>query len=240
MCTVLLCTCAVEDKLGNVRFHSEPYPAKLSEWNLFSFKDRLDFATGVVPYDLNMPLFSDYAQKLRTIYIPPGQSAKFDAEGPFEFPVGTIVSKTFFYFTDKDLVLLDAEWDGNPLNLAANDIRLIETRLLVRQEHGWDTLPYIWRGDDASLTISGDLLALKTNNATEVTAKIADSSNRGKESGTEELHYLIPSKNQCASCHATNHSTGLNQPIGLKARYLNRAGPSNNENQLVSMKKKVV
>jgi hypothetical protein len=50
-----------------------------------------------VPYDLNTPLFTDYAHKLRTIWMPKGQSATYNAENTFDFPVGTIISKTFYY-----------------------------------------------------------------------------------------------------------------------------------------------
>ena len=53
---------------------------------------------GVVPYDLNTPLFSDYAHKLRTIWMPrrhrPPNTMRMAS---FDFPVGTIISKTFYY-----------------------------------------------------------------------------------------------------------------------------------------------
>jgi hypothetical protein len=51
----------------------------------------------VLPYDLNTPLFTDYAHKLRTVWMPKGQSAVYNAENTFDFPVGTIISKTFYY-----------------------------------------------------------------------------------------------------------------------------------------------
>ena len=35
------------------------------------------------------------------------------------------------------------------------------------------------------------------------------------------LTYVVPDVNQCASCHATNHSTGTIELIGLQARHLN-------------------
>ena len=48
----------------------------------------------MLPYDLVTPLFSDYAHKLRTVWMPAGQSAKYSADQAFEFPVGTILTKT--------------------------------------------------------------------------------------------------------------------------------------------------
>jgi len=53
--------------------------------------------TGVIPYDLNTPLFSDYAHKLRTIWMPPGMAANYDPNATFDFPVGTVITKTFYY-----------------------------------------------------------------------------------------------------------------------------------------------
>lgn len=42
-------------------------PALLSEWGVVFVADkRLELNAGVIPYELNTPLFSDYALKLRT------------------------------------------------------------------------------------------------------------------------------------------------------------------------------
>jgi hypothetical protein len=38
----------------------------------------------------------------------------------------------------------------------------------------------------------------------------------------EPFSYLVPNANQCAGCHATNATTRAIQPIGLKARHLNK------------------
>lgn len=50
-----------------------------------------------MPYDLNTPLFSDYAHKLRTVWMPAGAPANYTTDANFDFPVGTIISKTFYY-----------------------------------------------------------------------------------------------------------------------------------------------
>lgn len=103
-----------------------PFPEKLSAWHLFTGDlSGLHPNQGVVPYDLSSPLFSDYASKFRFLWIPKGESALYRAEGPFDFPVGTILSKTFAYPT-------------------ATGRRLIETRLLVHAGAGWTPLPYVW------------------------------------------------------------------------------------------------
>src|SRR5690606_31826953 len=81
-----------------VRFFAEGQPADLAEWHVLDIDDgRLRLNAGVLPYDLNTPLFSDYAHKLRTVWMPEGEAARYRADGPFDFPVGTIFSKTFYY-----------------------------------------------------------------------------------------------------------------------------------------------
>lgn len=116
-----------------VRPHlEEPYPGKLSAWRLFDAAHQPN--QGVVPYDLNTPLFSDYAAKDRTVWMPPGTSATYKADGPFEFPVGTIFTKTFSY-------------NG----------KRIETRLLFHTAAGWVGLPYVWNDaqSEATLEVAG-------------------------------------------------------------------------------------
>jgi uncharacterized repeat protein (TIGR03806 family) len=97
-------------------------------------------------------------------------------------------------------------WDGSVGNLNLDTLEVIETRLLVRQPDGWDALPYVWRGTDAYLKIAGDLQPMRIAVGDQVLP----------------FPYIVPTRNECASCHATNHSTGLLLPIGLKARHLNR------------------
>jgi len=82
-----------------VRFFTpDAYPARLSAWGVVHLEDdRFRLGEGVEAYDLNTPLFTDYAQKLRGIYLPPGTAARYRDDEAFEFPVGTIIAKTFFY-----------------------------------------------------------------------------------------------------------------------------------------------
>lgn len=103
------------------------YPDKLAEWHLFTgAASKLQPNTGVVPYEVNTPLFSDYAHKRRTVWMPPGSSAQYTAKGALAFPVGTILSKTFSF----------PQRDGLE--------RLVETRLIVHQRSGWVALEYVW------------------------------------------------------------------------------------------------
>ncbi|WP_332938981.1 SO2930 family diheme c-type cytochrome [Lysobacter sp. CCNWLW3] len=201
-----------------VRFHAQGQPALLSEWGVLQVADRrLRLNQGVVPYELNTPLFSDYAHKLRTVWMPEGTSARYKADGAFEFPVGTVVSKTFYYprvpgqAADSEVVArsnsADGEFRDGALDLAK--VRLIETRLLVRRQEGWIALPYVWNAEqtEAKLMRGGELVALSL--------QAADGS---RESAT----YQVPDQNQCGGCHGTDIKSKALQPIGLKARHLNR------------------
>ncbi len=155
---------------------AEPFPKKLSEWHLLrSTRDGLKANERVVPYDLNTPLFSDYASKYRFVWMPEGASAEYREDGPFEFPVGTIFVKTFA-FPEQDR-------RGNE--------RLIETRLLVHTNAGWIPLPYIWNQeeDEAFLKLAPDPVEIHFTDAA------------GKH---RDFTYQIPNTNECHECHDNN------------------------------------
>jgi hypothetical protein len=74
----------------------EEFPERLSAWHLLEQRDgKLEPNAGVTPYDLTSPLFSDYAHKLRAVVLPPDTSIRY-GEDAFEFPVGTVITKTFY------------------------------------------------------------------------------------------------------------------------------------------------
>jgi uncharacterized repeat protein (TIGR03806 family) len=150
----------------------EPFPKKLSEWHLFTAgSSTWKPNRGVVPYDLNSPLFSDYAEKYRFVWMPPGTSAQYRDDGPFEFPAGTILAKTFAF----------------PIDGGAGE-KLIETRLLVRARTGWVALPYIWDSSqqEATLQLVPDPVPIKWT------------ASSGKP---HDFTYVIPNSNECHQCH---------------------------------------
>ncbi len=198
-----------------VQFFAAGRPEHLSDWHVvFRHGGRLALNERVVPYDLNTPLFSDYAHKLRTMWMPAARAATYSATASFDFPVGTIFSKTFYYpRAGGGAAAVSRTYDqsrdfsGQGLDLA--NVRLIETRLLVRREQGWEALPYVWNADqtDAELARTGDEVALDLVGA-------------GGE--RESFTYVVPNQNQCAGCHVTDLRTKSIMPLGPKARYLNR------------------
>jgi uncharacterized repeat protein (TIGR03806 family) len=217
-----------------VHYFSTGKPAKLSDWQVLQVRaGALQLNTGVMPYDLNTPLFSDYAHKLRTVWMPAGTPANYATDASFDFPVGTIISKTFYYplpamkdgaksvarTYDQSTEFSQAPGGESGLNLSK--VHLIETRLLVRREGGWEAFPYVWNADqtEADLARTGDAQPLEL---------VADD-------GTHEAFtYVVPNENQCAGCHVLDLATKKLAPIGLKARHLNRDYPyaTGSENQL--------
>ena len=74
------------------------YPEKLSDWGLFAGKlADLKPNNGVVPYALNTPLYTDYAEKLRFLKLPAGASVAYHASSVLDFPVGSLLIKNFYY-----------------------------------------------------------------------------------------------------------------------------------------------
>ena len=112
-------------------------PRKLSEFGLFQ-PGTATLASGVAPYELHTPLFSDYADKARGIWMPGGMQAETGEDGRIAFPVGTVLIKSF-------------SWAGH------NGGKPVETRLLIHRKDGWTALPYVWDADgrDATLVIGG-------------------------------------------------------------------------------------
>jgi uncharacterized repeat protein (TIGR03806 family) len=216
------------------RFIAEGNPPNLSAWGQLTIEgDRLVLGENVEVYELNSPLFTDYAHKLRTIWMPPGTSAVYQDDAVFDFPIGTVITKTFYYPRIDGLeaghVGLDQQSGFGLENgfLDLRHIQLIETRILVRRTGGWVAIPYLWNDDQslARLNRTGAIIPLR----------LVD------PAGTEtEFNYIMPDVNQCASCHAPDSTTRILSPIGPKARHLNRDfhyadGPLNQIDRLVEI-----
>ncbi len=117
---------------SEVTFHTpEAYPERLSEWGLINLdRGQLQVSDQTVVYQMNTALFSDYALKLRTLYLPEGTKGIYDMPETFALPVGSIISKTFLYpKNDQGELLTVSEWDENPDAINLAQYELIETRV---------------------------------------------------------------------------------------------------------------
>lgn len=175
----------------------------LDGYNLFAdAMEPRENANGGIYYDLITPLFTDYAEKYRFIWVPEGKQAAYSSRNTLDFPVGTIIAKTFTMPNDF-------------LNEAAGEV-IIETRLLLHRKNGWATLPYTWREDltGADLTLAGGTRTLTWIHS---------------DGSTRSTNYVIPDANSCKTCHniaRPETGSGVNMetvitPIGPKARFLN-------------------
>jgi uncharacterized repeat protein (TIGR03806 family) len=178
---------------------------KLSEYGFFKGKlSDLVPAEDVIPYGVNTPLFSNYAEKLRFIKLPEGQLATYNDTTAFQFPEGSILIKNFYYPID--------------FRKPEKGKKILETRLLVHEADGWQAYPYIWNEEqtDAYYDPAGETTTVTYINAS------------GKKITSP---YVIPNKNQCKGCHGQGDKM---MPIGTTARQLNREYkyPSGQMNQL--------
>jgi len=147
-------------------------------------------AEDVVLYKPASSLFTDYALKSRYVYFPEGGKAQLVAD-QIEFPEGTVIIKNFYYPSD--------------FRKPEGERRIIETRLMVNSEKGWEAFPYIWNDSqtDAVLKVVGGQTEVKFVDYT------------GKD---QVINYIIPNKNQCKTCHNISEEMA---PIGVKVKHLN-------------------
>jgi uncharacterized repeat protein (TIGR03806 family) len=147
---------------------------------------------GVTPYDLNTPLFSDYAVKYRTVWLRPGTHVQYAASGRLELPVGTVMTKSFGFAADFRDAKAPVKW--------------IETRVLVHAATGWHGASYIWDDaqHDAAIAPGGQV----------VPVAFIDKGGQARQAS-----YLAPSQSQCGKCHDED---GKMAPLGPSAEQLNR------------------
>lgn len=156
-------------------------PTRLSEHGFFEGElKNLKPSTDVYPYELVAPLFTDYAEKSRFVKLPENTVVTAnDSTGKLIFPKGTVLIKNFYYTSEKT---------------AYTEDKILETRLLVKGDKGWKSLPYLWNEEqtEAFLSVSGAARSVSHN-----------------------LHgdfiYRAPTMTQCKSCHEYK---GVLKPIG--------------------------
>lgn len=183
-------------------------PPRLSAWPIHAviLNDVSSPVVGerTLRYELNTPLFADHARKHRHIILPDASPMRWSEHRTLDFPVGTVISKTFVYPVDaRDPSLGE---------------RLLETRLEILESDGWYGFSYLWNESqtDADLVVGGG----------SIDASWID------DAGTVRTNrYEVPNVNQCLSCHRQD---GRYLPLGPTAANLNRSGYGTEVNQLQS------
>ena len=168
------------------------FPEKLSEFEFFLDDSAQLPDDKVIPYELISTLFSDYSYKQRWVYVPNNKKAEYVENWVFDFPTGSALIKTFYYPVDERAPELGKQ--------------LLETRLLLRKESGWEAVSYAWNEEqnEAYKKIAG-----KTINASWTDFM-------GEE---KAVRYRVPNVNQCKECHDADDQIS---PIGPKARNINK------------------
>lgn len=182
-----------ESDSTSVRANLEDVPYEtLSEYRFFveDMKDQVP-NEGVLPYDPISHLFTDYALKKRFVWMPEGTKAQYLEDSlSLNFPLGAVIIKSFYY----ENVLPDME------------TRIIETRLLINTQSGWEFAEYVWNDDqtEAYLDLSGSY---------------TDVAWVDEEGETRSTTYRIPAEPECFTCHK---NWDVASPIGPKPQNLNK------------------
>jgi hypothetical protein len=116
-------------------------PAQLSETGVYRDLPALRPSRAAWEYEPGYPLWSDGGLKQRLLVLPEGEHVDASDPEAYEFPLGTLIFKTFSFRTPQSP---DAEVP-------------VETRLLRATEGGWELAAYGWN-DQAS---DAELLELR-------------------------------------------------------------------------------
>ncbi len=201
-------------------YHPAETPQRLSAWNLMTLAgNAVALNDSVLLFRPRNTLFSDYAHKMRFIWIPEGLQIKV-AGDKLEYPVGTILGKTFYYPVNEQGDPVRRRDSGNLSRLSNREYHLIETRLLVRRQAGWEAFPYVWNEEqtEAFLRVAGSSMPVTLAEA----------------NGSRTFTYFVPNENQCSGCHTRVHPDGGLEPLGAIAHQLNyRLDTSGEEPQTV-------
>ncbi len=109
----------------------DTFPDLLSETGCVDAANPRNPAAGLIPYDVNAPLWSDGADKRRWLAIPDGTQITVNADGDWDLPNGSVLMKEF--------------------RLGG---KRIETRLFVRHsDGGWAGYTYEWNAAETEATL---------------------------------------------------------------------------------------
>lgn len=147
-------------------------PQTLSATGAFSDLDSLTPHAGIVPYNVNVPFWSDGSDKQRWFSLPDlSQTIGFSREGHWSFPAGAVWIKHF-----------------ELTNAAAGPVRRLETRFLVKTQTGVYGVTYRW----------GDSLA----DAVLVPPEGLDEPIAIRDGGVIRTQvWRYPSQSECVACH---------------------------------------
>ncbi len=150
------------------------YPATLTATGLFADLTDLSPAPGLLPYQINLPFWSDHAIKRRWFTLPDANSKiTWSRDGEWTFPTGQIWVKHFDIETTR----------GNPATR-----KRLETRLLVKNTTGAYGVSYRWNEAGTEATLVGE-----PGEDFDLTITVGGS--------PQTQRWRIPSRSECMTCH---------------------------------------
>lgn len=109
----------------------DDFPQRLSQTGCVDPADPTRPADGLIPYEVNAPLWSDGADKQRWFAIPDGTAIAIGADQDWDLPIGSVAMKTFSVGGKR-----------------------VETRLFMRHDDGgWAGYTYEWNDDGKDATL---------------------------------------------------------------------------------------
>lgn len=187
-----------EDDIDEVIVPDFNFPqAVVFEQNLSAYNIFDGVMSDLVPSDdfklleLSSILFTDYAYKQRLVKVPNGTQMTRLNDNSIDFPDGTILTKTFFYHNDERDISLGK--------------KIMETRLLIKENNIWNAATYVWNENqtDATIELNGTDTPISWINDDGI---------------SRSTTYQVPTSNQCMACHQSNSAM---KPLGTKLRNLN-------------------
>jgi len=150
------------------------YPATLSATGLFADLTDLAPAPGVLPYFINVPFWSDHAEKRRWFTVPDGVGTMtWNRDAAWTFPNGAIWVKHFDLETTRG---------------SAATARRIETRVFVKNATGSYGVSYRWNAAQTEATLVAD-------GGESFGIDVIENGNPRVQT------YRIPSRGECIACH---------------------------------------
>lgn len=176
---------------------SAPFPRKLSETGLYKSVAGHVVEAGLIPYDVNSPLWSDNAIKERFIALPGESQIEYVPEGAWKFPEGSVLVKSF-------------SLEATPGDSGTR--RRVETRLMLIQQNEWVGYSYRWNAEQTDAEL--------------VDAAGADQEftihDAGAPAETRIQKWHFPSRAECMVCH----SRAAGFVLGPNVAQMNRTSAS--------------
>jgi uncharacterized repeat protein (TIGR03806 family) len=192
---LLFCSGSTVRRLVRSSPTGDPPPATLSALGAFSNLATLQPHAGIVPYEVNVPFWSDHALKRRWFSIRNmTDDVTYSRDGNWTLPTGMVWIKHF------DLETTRVDNVGDP-----SSSRKLETRVLVKTADATYGLSYRWRADQTDADLVPE---------TGMNDPIAVSVDGIQTTQT----WRFPSRSECMTCHtaAGGHALSFN------TRQLNR------------------